>query len=82
MGYSKNEEETMNSDKVLAYTTFGTSEEFEKWQIDNPDYPIQNINPLLSGMKMSMEESALSGEATTSVVIFVLYWRDKQKDNK
>lgn len=62
---------------ILKYICFNSSEEFAKWQIDNPDYTIHNIIPLVSGMDLKVDHTTpetAEANAITNVSAFVTYF--------
>lgn len=60
---------------ILGYIRFNSSEEFEKWQIDNPDIEVRQVTPLVSGMSFDINsesgDNAMNGK--TNINVFVIY---------
>jgi hypothetical protein len=58
---------------VIKYICFTSSEEFEKWQQENPRYQIMNIAPLVSGIDMQFDSPTEKVSGTTNIAVFVVY---------
>lgn len=68
---------------LLKYTSFTTSESFEKWQQENPKNVVSQIIPTpvtIKGNMMNTPEGAggQTGEAQIAFNIFVVYWEKSQ----
>jgi len=57
----------------MKYITFNTSEDFEKWQNENPKIEIIQITPLLSGLSMSKKTPICLSATIAPCAVFVLY---------
>ena len=60
----------------LQYAMFTTSADFEKWQDENPNVKINQVQPMISGLRMRQPKADQMDAAATPVNIFVLYHTD------
>lgn len=61
--------------KILRYTTFRSSEDFEKWQKDNPAVRVCHISPIVreaSGREVADHEVIIDIDCS----VFVTYWEE------
>lgn len=62
---------------ILKYICFKSSEDFEKWQLDNPSCKVHHISPLVSGIDLQFDstekDNKFGANATTNVSAFVIY---------
>ena len=56
----------------IRYKTFSSSEEFETWQDENPQFGVVNVQPMVSGIEVSSDMQN-SASAYTSITVFVTY---------
>ena len=64
--------------KVLSYICFENAEAFEKWQIENPDTEVMQIQALTTKLLVDMKSSdnGCTADATTVIRTFVIYWKE------
>lgn len=65
--------------KVVSYKMFGSTEEFEKWQIENDEIGILSISPMVGGIGGNLhQESEIKSdyEFETSINVFVTFLKE------
>lgn len=66
--------------KVVSYKMFGSTEEFEKWQIVNDEIGILSIAPMVGGMGGEQwnptKDSPTNYEFQTSINVFVTFLKE------
>jgi len=65
--------------KVVSYKMFGSTEEFEKWQIENDEIELLSITPMVGGMGGNLhQESEIKSdyEFQTSINVFVTFLKE------
>lgn len=61
---------------LIGYMVFKNQEEFQKWQINNPEYIVYTVQPQILSIGMvdnEKEKYKLSMEGKTIIGIFVTY---------
>lgn len=65
---------------VLKWVVFNTSEEFEKWQHDNPQFTMVSVQPVYRGYHLTAEEEQINeyfktgkGDALNNIAVIVFY---------
>jgi len=65
--------------KIVSYKMFGSTEEFEKWQIENDEIGILSIAPMVGGIGGNLhQESEIKSdyEFETSINVFVTFLKE------
>ena len=70
---------------MIRYRCFGCSEDFEKWQQDNPRAKIYVVTPVVSGVDFDFsadKDAFQKAQGTTNVAAFVTYVipKDEQQE--
>ena len=61
---------------MIAYTCFKCSEDFEKWQDENPQFSVCQIQPVLDGLDFDFkdkEEGVGTAQGMGKIKVFVTY---------
>lgn len=66
--------------KVVSYKMFGSSEEFEKWQIEYPEIELLSIAPMVGGMggehDVDSDDAPVRYDFHTSINVFVTFLKE------
>ena len=61
--------------KILGYKFFNTSEDFEKWQSDNPECQITQVTPYFNGLSADTKDEDHMKFDVSPPIVFVVFFR-------
>lgn len=64
--------------KVIAYKMFESSEQFEEWQVENPEVGIINVSPFVGNVSGKQRGSDTQADFNLNVPInaFITYFKE------